>query len=214
MGGTPVEWYVAWLWPLRLGHAYVEFPSGTSNFAYALMKSGGIITCLTAALISELVIYRFFKHNQQKPMKFWIFLLPHIFFWYGFWAYANSVGYLLVGSILNFGDISGLAMYAGISPWLFVIPGFLFFTLLYYVISLNFYNIFRSLITLKPKWTIFIFWLYIPVLYVLFNLNPGISLNIISYIFGFAIMFIPSVFSFITIHFKWQIWSRLYSKRD
>lgn len=208
VGGNPVEFKVAWLWPLKFGYAIVHFESSATNAARAVTKGGGIIMCLFMASISQLSVYYLEKTSLRN--NWFGEILFHTLFWYGFWAFTNSVGYLLVGSILSYGDIADISYYSGISVWIFTIPGFIFFSLFYYIISINCFHLFYPFVSLQPKWLIFLFWWVIPILYILFYLNPDIIIQIPLFVGGFLIMLIPSLFSYFTIQHKWKFWTRLY----
>lgn len=195
IGGQPINYYVSWIWPLEFGHASVSFPIGASNISRALMASGGIITCLIAAIFSNILIYFLLKKREIRSSI--IFLVLHVAFWYGFWAFMNSTGYLLIGSLLNFGDIQNIANYAQISHWIFLIPGILALFFFYYIISINMGLLFKPLIKLEVRWVLFIFWLIIPFIFILFSLNPSIRMAPILFIPTFVIMFIPSIISLI-----------------
>ena len=108
VGGQPINYYVSWFWPLEFGYAIVVFPIGASNISRALMAGGGILTCLIAAISSNIAIYYILKKRAIKSSM--VFITLHALFWYGFWAFMNSTGYLLIGSFLNFGDIGLIAL--------------------------------------------------------------------------------------------------------
>ncbi|MFX1429828.1 MAG: hypothetical protein ACFFCY_06645 [Promethearchaeota archaeon] len=195
VGAQPISYYVSWIWPLEFGGASVLFPIGASNISRALMAGGGIITCLIAAISSNLIIYYIIRKKQTRSIK--TFFILHIIFWYGFWAFMNSTGYLLIGGLLNFGDIQNIANYLQISNWVFLIPGFLVLVFFYYLISINMSLLFKPLLKLNLKWILFIFWLLIPFIFVLFSLNPTINIPANSYFLIFPVMFIPSIGSLI-----------------
>ncbi|MFX1302574.1 MAG: hypothetical protein ACFFBV_13585 [Promethearchaeota archaeon] len=193
VGGEPISYYVSWIWPLEFGYALVSFPIGTSNISKALTASGGIITCLIAAISCNITIY--FVLRKKKFKSNILYIMFHIVFWYGFWAFMNSTGYLLIGSLLNFGDIQNIANYAQISHWIFLIPGFLALILIYYLISINVGLVFKPILKLKGRWILFIFWLLIPLIFVLFSLNPSIAISLNLFFIIFPLMFIPSIIS-------------------
>lgn len=195
VGGQPLSYYISWIWPLEFGYALVSFPIGTSNISRALMASGGIVTCLIAAISSNIIIYYIIKKKEIKSNIG--FLILHILFWYGFWAFMNSTGYLLIGGLLNFGDIHLIEIYTQIPHWVFIIPGLLALILFYYLISINFSGLFKPILTLKTKWKLFIFWLLIPFIFVLFSLNPSINMSSYLLFLVFPLMFIPSIFSLV-----------------
>ncbi|MFX1379421.1 MAG: hypothetical protein ACFFA4_10045 [Promethearchaeota archaeon] len=195
VGGNPTSYYVSWIWPLEFGYASVSFPIGASNISRALTASGGIITCLVAAISSNILIYYLLRKKEIRSNI--IFIALHIAFWYGFWAFMNSTGYLLIGSLLNFGDIRNIANYAQISHFIFLIPGFLALIFFYYIISINFSLLFKPLSNLRIKWILVIFWLLIPFISIFFSLNASINIPKNLVILLFAIMFIPSIVSLI-----------------
>lgn len=193
VGGIVQGYYVSWIWPLEFGYAYVSFFGSVEPLPRILMYSGGIITCLTAAFLSQGII---FLIGSKKKKNSYALLIPfNLLFWYGFWAFMNSVGYLLVGGLINFGDIHQISNISGIPNTIFLIPGFIAFFLLYYLISNNFNHLFRGFIKIDTKWMLALFWLIIPIVYIFFIINPSISINIVFIAISFPLMFIPSIIS-------------------
>ncbi len=193
VGGQPINYYVSWIWPLEFGFAIVSFPVGASNISRALVAGGGIIACLIAAISCHITIYYAVRKKAIKSNI--VFIILHILFWYGFWAFMNATGYLLVGSLLNFGDIRLIAIYTNISNWVFLIPGFLALLIFYYLISKNFNLLFKPFSSLKTKWKLFVFWLLLPVIFILVSLNPSITISLNLFFIVFPLMFIPSIIS-------------------
>jgi hypothetical protein len=193
VGGQPTSYYVSWIWPLEFGYAFVSFPIGASDLSRALMAGGGIIACLIAGISCHITIYYIGRKRVIKSNI--VFMILHILFWYGFWAFMNSTGYLLVGSLLNFGDIRLITIYMNISNLVFLIPGFLALVVFYYLISSNFNFLFKPFSSLKPKWKLFIFWLLLPFIFILFSLNPSITISLNLFFIVFPLMFIPSIIS-------------------
>ncbi len=193
VGGIVHGYYVSWIWPLEFGYAYVSFFGSVEPLPRILMYSGGIITCLTAAFLSQGIIMLI---GSKKKRNSYALLIPfNLLFWYGFWAFMNSVGYLLVGGLINFGDIHQISNFSGIPNTMFLIPGFISFFLLYYLISNNFNYLFRGFIKIDTKWMLALFWLIIPIVYIFFIINPAISMNIVFIAISFPLMFIPSIIS-------------------
>jgi len=195
VGGQPINYYVSWIWPLEFGFAFVSFPVGASNISRALMASGGILACLIAGITCNIAIYYVVRKRTIKSST--AFITLHILFWYGFWAFMNSTGYLLLGSLLNFGDIRLITIYTNISNLVFLIPGFLALVVLYYLISNNFNFLFKPFSSLKTKWKLFIFWLLLPVIFILVSLNPSITISLNLFFIVFPLMLIPSIISFL-----------------
>jgi len=185
VGGQPINYYVSWIW----------FPIGASNISRALMAGGGILACLIAAISCNIVIYYVVRKRTINSSIAYTAL--HILFWYGFWAFMNSTGYLLVGSLLNFGDIRLITIYINISNWVFLIPGFLALIFFYYLISKNFNLLFKPFSSLKTKWKLFIFWLFLPFIFILFSLNPSITISLNLFFIVFPLMLIPSIISLV-----------------
>ena len=193
VGGQPNSYYVSWIWPLEFGNASVFFPIGTNNIAKALVASGGIIACLTVAIVCNLIIYFLLKKKDIRSII--IFVIYHFIFWYGFWAFMNSTGYLLIGSLLNFGDIQNIIYYTQIPHLFFLVVGIFALVFLYYLISINTKAIFKPLLNVKGKWILFIFWLLIPFIFTLLSLNPSINMSLNLFILILVVMFIPSLIS-------------------
>lgn len=199
MGGTVNGWYVSWIWPLEFGYASVSFGAGipgSSTFARAVMMIGGIAACLIAASVSHSLIYvtskkRILPKGSISKSKL---LILHVAFWYGFWAFANSVGYLILGGVTNFGDIGMFVGLTGTPNWLIITLGFIAFFILLYLISFNSSIIFRPLLPkTSPKMITSIFWLILPLIFFLILLNPDMPVPIWMIPVGFAAMLIPTV---------------------
>jgi hypothetical protein len=193
VGGNVVDYYVSWIWPLEFGHALVRFFGSVDVLPRIIMYSGGIITCLSAAFLSQLIV--FLSVRKKSIKNNFILITLNFLFWYGFWAFMNSVGYLLIGALINFGDIQFISNLSGIPNQFFLIPGFIAFFILFYLISNNFYKLFKNIVKLAPKWMVALFWVIIPIVYIFFISNPDINMNFIFIISAFPLMFIPSIIS-------------------
>ncbi len=195
-GGFPQSWYVSWIWPLEFGYANVTFPFGIGTTPRAIMMIGGIAACLIAALLSHSVVFlisrkKILPISSISTKKLIIF---HILFWYGFWAFANSIGYLILGGLTNFGDIALFRIYTGAPSWIFIIIGFALFFLLFYLISFNASIIFHPLLPNTSSQKILtIFWLIIPLIFLLLFLNPDISVSTEIILASTGAMFLPSL---------------------
>ncbi|MFX1294317.1 MAG: hypothetical protein ACFFD2_05590 [Promethearchaeota archaeon] len=198
-GGTPQNWYVSWFWPIEFGYASVSFPIGTGNIPRAITIIGGITTCLIATFTSHSLIFTIRKKkvlpkNSITTKKLIIF---HCLFWYGFWAFANSVGYLILGGLINFGDIQIFRIYTGTPSWIFITLGFISFIALFYLISYNSCVIFRPLLpNTSSRKILIVFWLIIPFIFILMLINPAISVLNWMIPAGIGIMIIPSLLMF------------------
>ena len=193
VGGIVNSYYVSWIWPLEFGYAFVSFFGSIEPLPRIFMYSGGIITCSTAAFLSQGIIALVGRKNKFKLN--WYLIPFNLLFWYGFWAFMNSVGYLLVGGLINFGDIYYISAISGISHLIFLIPGFLAFIVLFYLISKNFYKLFKDFMKIDGRWILTLFWLIIPIVYLFFIINPAITMTIALIIISFPLMFIPSISS-------------------
>jgi len=193
VGGNVNSYYISWIWPLEFGYAFVSFFGSVEPLPRILMYSGGIITCLTAAFLSQGIIALI---GRKRVIKLnWQLIPLNLLFWYGFWAFMNSVGYLLVGGLINFGDIYYISAISGIPHIVFLIPGFLAFFVLFYLISNNFYKLFRNFMKIDGRWMLTFFWLIIPIVYLFFIINPAINMTNILMATSFPLMFIPSIIS-------------------
>ncbi len=195
-GGAPQSWYVSWIWPLEFGYASVAFPISTGPIPRAVMMIGGIAACLIAAFTSHSIIFinsrkKILPQGRISTAKLCIF---HALFWYGFWAFANSVGYLIIGGLADFGDIYMFRIYTGLPSWVLILLGFLAFFTLYYLISFNASIIFRPLLPhTSLRKILSTFWLSIPLLFLLIFLNPDINVLLWMIPAGIGFAFIPSL---------------------
>jgi hypothetical protein len=195
LGGELVDYYVSWIWPLEFGYAQVILPLGSGYRARAIVASGGIIACGIATLLSQIFIFLVLR---KKANKYPLLIIGfHFIFWYGFWAFMNSIGYLLVGGLLNFGDIGQIVYLTGFPNLLFISIGFILLIVLYYFVSMNSYYLFKPLTNFSKKWITFCIWLFVPVIYILFSLNPDINLSLNLFLILLPIMFIPSILSLV-----------------
>jgi hypothetical protein len=190
LGGELVNYYVSWIWPLEFGLAQVNLPLGSGYGTRAIVASAGIITCGIASLFTQTLL--FFVLRRKSNTKIWLTIVFHFIFWYGFWAFMNSIGYLLVGGLLNFGDIGQIVYLTGLPNLLFIFIGFILLIVLYYFISMNSYYLFKPFINLSKKWITFGIWLFVPIIYILFSLNPDINLSQNLFLILLPIMFGPS----------------------
>ncbi|MFX0075859.1 MAG: hypothetical protein ACFE96_10485 [Candidatus Hermodarchaeota archaeon] len=200
LGGELVDYYVSWIWPLDFGYAQVILPLGSGYGARAIVASGGIIACGSAALLTQ--IFMFFVFRKRGIEQAWLTIGFHFVFWYGFWAFMNSIGYLLVGGLLNFGDIGQIVYLTGLPNTLFITIGFILLIILYFFVSANSYYLFGPLTNLSKKWITFSIWIFVPVIYILFSLNPDINLPQNLFLLLLPIMFIPSILSLIISTFS------------
>ncbi len=193
VGGQPIEYYVSWIWPLEFGYAIVSLPISAPTYAKFLVSAGGIIACLSAAVISNVVV--FIMTQKRNIVHGWKAVGLHLLFWYGFWAFMNSAGYLLVGSLLNFGDIKKMSYVLGISRYYFMLPGTIVLISLYYVTSLNVISLFTQGVEVETKWVVFLFWLLLPVVATCFVLNPTIAIQLCTFAIILSLTFLPSLVS-------------------
>ena len=84
MGGFVNSYFVSWIWPLEFGYAFVSFFGSVEPLPRILMYSGGIITCLTAAFMSQGIIA--ILGRKGKIGLNWLLIPLNFLFWYGFSA--------------------------------------------------------------------------------------------------------------------------------
>ncbi|MHA1129694.1 MAG: hypothetical protein ACTSQI_14430 [Candidatus Helarchaeota archaeon] len=195
-GGTPQSWYVSWIWPLEFGYASVTFPIGTGSIPKAIMIIGGISACLIAAFTSHLLLFRIGRKKvlPKEEITTTQLLIFHGLYWYGFWAFINSIGYLILGGLTDFGDIHLFKIYTGIPSWIIITIGFLAFFILYYLISFNCAVLFRPLLPhTSTKRILIVFWLSIPLIFVLIFLNPDLTVSAWMVPVGMGFATTPSI---------------------
>jgi hypothetical protein len=195
VGGVPIDFYVSFFWPIEFGYARV---SVNGDISRVVMLIGGITSCFIAATLSNLYLYFWTKkrYSKEKSLSIGKLLVFHVIFWYGFWAFVNAVGYLIIGGISNFGDVGQISNITDIPGWIFSLIGAIAFFGFYYLISNNVYLIFQQIFPNRSIKTILsIFWLILPLLLIFLMLNPDIR-NFISWwmiIVTVGLMFIPSL---------------------
>ncbi|HUX99879.1 MAG TPA: hypothetical protein VMV49_10015 [Candidatus Deferrimicrobium sp.] len=196
VGGGIEGWYVSWFWPAEFGYAIVNFPISLGNFPRAVMMIGGITACFIAALVSHSLILIISKKKilPKKSITTSTIIIFHVLFWYGFWAFVNSVGYLILGGLVNFGDIRQFSLLTGTPLWVFIIIGFLALVLFLYLVSFNSSIIFHPLLpNVRTRLLLSVFWLILPLTFLIMLLNPAITVPEWMIPAGIGAMLVPTL---------------------
>ena len=204
-GGGYTTYYVSWIWPYEFGYAHTYSNGFISE---VLIISAGILVCfLISILINSLYYFLVYKPISNK---IYLLIPIHFFFWLGFWTFVNSTGYLIVGGLINYGDIQNLSSTLGIKNWIFTIPGIVIFLILFYLISVNFFKLFKPLLEIKNRYILPILWILLLIIYFLFYFNPQIDMELSVFIVGLFVMLIPTLFTFLTVKYKVKLWKKIY----
>ncbi len=121
---------ISYIWPYKVSS--IAWTGHFSNWQMALIHGGGILTCLIfTGILQALLILRVLK-NQKLTL---------IFFWLSFWTFLNPAGYLIIGGIRPFGDISNLISDGILTKQISLIIGITIFAVGYFSISRIFSDI-------------------------------------------------------------------------
>jgi hypothetical protein len=105
-------------------------------------------------------------------------------FWLAFWTFINPAGYLVIGGIQPFGDITNLISAGVMTQQLAFILGLILFLVNLISLSIILRNVLRKAgINEDAKWSIVLFWLIVPLL-TLFSV-AGLGQPLVIALLGF-----------------------------
>ncbi len=187
--GVILEIKISFLWPYELSWINWSFSVDLAKNELILIHAGGILMCLLVSYILQV----FLLLQNKLDWK-----ISSILVWISFWCYINATGYLIIGGLTPFGDVSKLIQLGLLTPLTSTFIGVILFLIGFFLISKILRVIFEHHIE-KPGMGVIIFWLIIPVIVVTTLLGHRFQL------YTLPISFIPPLFSFF-----WE--SRLYGK--
>ena len=167
-GGRITDMRISLLWPYKLSYIRYAPPSGGFQpWQEALFHGGGILMCLIVSFIIQLILLLSLSKRAN-----WV--VSSMLFWLAFWAFVNSVGYLVVGGIQPFGDVAALISDGVMTRELAFILGLLTFLVSIFSLSIILRNVLRKAgVKEDARWSIVIFWLIIPLLTFLSVVGQG-----------------------------------------
>ncbi|UCH01564.1 MAG: hypothetical protein JSV20_06815 [Candidatus Bathyarchaeota archaeon] len=188
-GGTIVSLTISLLWPYRLScigiHGIFE------AWQRPWIAGAGILVCLIVSCsIQALLTWK---------VKAWRLTVP--LFWLAFWTFVNPAGYLIIGGIKPFGDISQLIADGVLSQPLSVAIGVIVFASNFFSLSTIFMNIIQTTGFVMNKKTAPVFlgllWLTIPFITLMAIIGLGFLssysplLTAISFLPSIVVFFLP-----------------------
>jgi len=181
-GGRLTSINISATWPYKLsGVTFEQSSGGFSDWELAIVYASGIMACLLISLILQVLLL-----TKLSRMLHW---LPALFlFWISFWTSINAAGYLFIGGIAPFGDISQLINLEVFSKTASLFSGLAAFVICFISLSKILNDLLKKNdIFSQSLWPIAIFWLIIPLITLCYVLGYNAS---VMYI---AISFIPSL---------------------
>ena len=161
-GGQIKSFYISPLWPYDRSYINWSLLTSDQNTLIWVIGGGILVTLIVAFLIQFILLYKRFNLAISLTL-----------FWLYFWCFINATGYLIIGGIIHFGDVGELISMGVIAPEVSLALGIGIFIAGFFLIS----NAMRKILirfSIKPiKAGLAIFWLIVPLLFVLFIM--GIS---------------------------------------
>jgi len=155
-GGRIVRVNISLLWPYKLSS--IELSGNFEAWQLPWIDGGGILVCLTVScIIQALLLWK---------VKNWRIVVP--LFWLAFWTFLNPTGYLIIGGIKPFGDISQLIVEGVLSQTSSLVIGLITFALAFFSLSRIFKDIVSNAGFIKNKKQLRVclslLWLIIPLI--------------------------------------------------
>jgi len=177
-GGRITNISISLLWPYKLSSIGFSAPlGGFQPWQEVLVNGGGIIMCLLVSLILQLILLLSLSKRGN-----WV--VSSMLFWLAFWTFINPAGYLVVGGIEPFSDITNLISAGVMTQQLAFILGLILFLINLLSLSVILRNVLRKAgVSKDAKWSIVLFWLTVPLL--TFFSVAGLSQPLVIALLGF-----------------------------
>jgi len=161
-GGQIKSFYISLLWPYERSYINWSLPTSDQNILIWVIGGGILVTIIVAFFIQFILLLKRFNVAISLTL-----------FWLSFWCFINATGYLILGGIIQYGDVGELISMGAVTPAISLVLGIGIFIAGFFLIS----NAMRKILirfSIKPiKAGLAIFWLIVPLLFVLFIM--GIS---------------------------------------
>ena len=177
-GGRITNINISLLWPYKLSSIGFSTPlRGFQPWQEVLVIGGGIIMCLLVSFVLQLILLLSLSKKGN-----WV--VSSMLFWLAFWTFINPAGYLVMGGIEPFGDITNLISAGVMTQQLAFILGLILFLINLLSLSIILRNVLRKAgVSKDAKWSIVLFWLTVPLL-TLFSV-AGLSQPLVIALLGF-----------------------------
>jgi len=188
-GGEITSVHISLLWPYEISSINWILPSSVTATEKAWVYASGILVCLSISFLIQ--VFLFWKRKMR-----WHFAV--MLFWLAFWTFANSTGYLLIGGLAPFGDVSDLIELGVFTSFLSRTVGFMSFCIGFVNLSWILRRIMTTVFALKNA-SLFtsLFWLVIPLLVMAMLVSPERNLPT-AYL---PLTFLPALASFVIEYF-------------
>lgn len=170
-GGKINSFTISWLWPLELSSISWHLPSDITPLIRGCVIAGGIFACIIT-YFSSLAVLHFIQF--EKRIFLTIFLI-----WLTFWSLLNSTGYLIIGGLSPFGDISQLIQLGFLTQLSSLLLGLGLFGIGFVLLSINLDQFFSIHYSANKEYFVVIFWGLVPFLTFLTILGYNFPLYVI-----------------------------------
>ncbi len=155
-GGKINSFTISWLWPLEFSSISWHLPSDVPPLLRSYVIAGGIIVCIIVCFFS-LVLLHFIL--SEKRILLSIFLI-----WLTFWSLINGTGYLIIGGLNPFGDISQLIQLGILTQLSSLLLGLGLFGIGFVLLSIYVNQFFSKHFSAYREYIVITFWGLIPFL--------------------------------------------------
>jgi len=182
-GGRIVRVNISLLWPYQFSS--IELSGKFEAWQQPWIDGGGILVCLTVScVIQALLLWK---------VKNWRIAVP--LFWLAFWTFLNPAGYLIIGGIKPFGDISQLITEGVLSQTSSLAIGLIAFALAFFSLSRIFKDVLSNAGFIKNRRQLRVYlsilWLIIPLITLMAVTGLGFMSSFSLLLF--TISFVPSI---------------------
>ncbi len=185
-GADRIDIHVSWL-----GFGWCRWQGiDDSLVAKTMAMAGGL---LNTSIIGLMILIVLFLKGKKGGFNIRLFL-----FCLGFWATIAQAGYLLLGGFAGKGDPGSLHSLIGVPLSLFALLGFVYFLVIYPVISMLFLTEVSGLFPeYSKKMLLFVFWLTIPLQTILvLVIDPiGLQISLETSLLLIVVSMVPSLLS-------------------
>jgi len=158
-GGRITDIKISLLWPYEA--SYIKFdpqPPGFLPWQMVLVYAAGILVCLMVSFILQVILLSSFSKRAN-----WV--VSSTLFWLAFWTFVSTAGYLVLGGIKPFGDVTYLISAGVMTQELAFILGLLIFLASLISLSIILRNVLgKADVNKDARWSIVLFWLIVPLL--------------------------------------------------
>lgn len=183
-GGSITGVHIIPYWPYEFSS--IHWSDSFASWQLSWIFGGGILVCLLVSIaIQGLLLFEFLKNWYSSSFLFWL----------SFWTFLNPTGYLVLGGIEPFDDVSRLIEEGVLTQEMSLIVGFSIFAVAFFSLSTIFLSLLLKSRGFKKEgklryWLAF-FWLLLPFLTAVALIGRGWP---VSYL---PLSFVPAILALV-----------------